>query len=334
MSDTATCETAKGDTDMFDPVVKCLHEKLQPMASPAMLTDSRRLFHGRGKFYPRLEWLTIDYHPGCILVTVFGTIQQAQTQALVAQLTAILRRFFSQPRWQTLQLSLLIQRRDQPGAPFHVILGTLPEKPYALRQGLRFSLSFEQQNIGYFLDIEPARLWLAQQASGCSVLNLFSYTCTFSVVAMQAGAASVVNFDMSGKSLQRGRDNHELNQVASSQVRYFAHDILKSWGKIKKYGPYDIVIVDPPSFQKGSFIAQKDYRKVLLKMPALVSEGGAFLACLNAPEILQQEFCTWISESCPEFVLERSLDAHPDFPEHDAGRGLKMLVYRRLAVAE
>ena len=33
--------------------------------------------------------------------------------------------------------------------------------------------------------------------------------------------------------------------------------------KVRKYGPYALIIIDPPSFQKGSFALTKDYQKIL-----------------------------------------------------------------------
>ena len=75
----------------------------------------------------------------------------------------------------------------------------------------------------------------------------------FSVAAMAGGATQVVNLDMARAALSRGRDNHRLNQHDLSQVVFLGHDLFKSWGKVAKYGPYDLIIIDPPSFQRGSF---------------------------------------------------------------------------------
>jgi hypothetical protein len=38
-------------------------------------------------------------------------------------------------------------------------------------------------------------------------------------------------------------------------------------------GPYDLVIADPPSFQKGSFVATKDWARLLRRLPDLLREG-------------------------------------------------------------
>jgi len=226
---------------------------------------------------------------------------------------------------------VLIQRRDKIGAPFEFAYGNYCEKSFACRGALKFELSFTQQNIGYFLDIEPVRIWLQQFAAHKKILNLFAYTCAFSVVAVSAGADMVVNIDRSQRSLRKGLHNHKINGADTSAVKFLSHDIFKSWGKLRRYGPYGIVIIDPPSFQKGSFIAAKDYVRVISKMSGLVGAGGMFVACLNAPEITRSELKRWVDQSCPEFEFMQSLAAHPDFPESNQERGLKMLVYRRLS---
>ncbi len=224
---------------------------------------------------------------------------------------------------------LVVQHRYLPNAPSEVPLGQLPEQVYAQRGALRFHLHLaRQQNAGFFLDMEPGRQWLEQQAPGKRVLNLFAYTCAFSVVAVAAGADKVVNVDMSSPSLNTGRANHQLNGLDKNRSEFLAEDILKSWGRIKKRGPYDLVIIDPPSYQKGSFIATKDYAKVVRRLPELMPEGGLVLACLNAPELSEDYLKQQFEEQCPGAVFVERLTPSADFPDVDPQQQLKLLVYR------
>ncbi|MCT7000003.1 class I SAM-dependent methyltransferase, partial [Salmonella enterica] len=82
-------------------------------------------------------------------------------------------------------------------------------------------------------------------AKGLRVLNLFAYTCGFSVAAIEGGAEHVVNLDMARGVLSRGRDNHRLNGHDLSRVTFLGHDLFKSWAKVIHSGPYDLVIIDP-----------------------------------------------------------------------------------------
>lgn len=282
--------------------------------------DSCRLFHGRGQCYPGLEFVTLDAFAPVLLLTLFAEPPERWLEDLVATLKDRFNPGFD---------CLVVQRRYLPNAPSEVPLGQLPEQVYARRGDLRFHLHLaRQQNTGFFLDMEPGRQWLERQALGKRVLNLFAYTCAFSVVAVAAGAEKVVNVDMSSPALNSGRANHQLNGLDKTRSEFLAEDILKSWGRIKKRGPYDLAIIDPPSYQKGSFIATKDYAKVVRRLPELMPEGGLVLACLNAPELSENYLKQQFEEQCPAAVFVERLSPSADFPDVDPQQQLKLLVYR------
>jgi len=51
--------------------------------------------------------------------------------------------------------------------------------------------------------------------------------------------------------------------------------------RIKKYGKYDLLICDPPSFQKGSVNIERDYAKIIRRIPQWMNEGAQLLLCLK-----------------------------------------------------
>ena len=287
-------------------------------------SDSRRLFHGRGHTYPGLEGVNVDVHPPLLLVTLYSELAEADYRAMIAGLTPLMQP--SEP--------LLVQRRYLPRAPSELICGELPEQLYARSGDMRYLLNVGvNQNVGYFLDMKPTHQWLAKQAKGLSILNLFSYTCAFSVNAIEAGARSVVNVDMSAAVLKTGQRNHALNQLDGRASRFMKLNILKSWGRIKKTGPFDIMIIDPPSNQRGSFMAESDYEKVLRRIPQLVKPGGMVLACLNAPHLPPQFIQQTMQAHCPDCGFVERLPASAEFPELDPERSLKAMVFRYQGVS-
>jgi 23S rRNA (cytosine1962-C5)-methyltransferase len=167
-----------------------------------------------------------------------------------------------------------------------------------------------------------------EQAAGKRVLNLFAYTCGFSVAAIAGGAAQVVNLDMARAALSRGRDNHRLNEHDLSRVEFLGHELFKSWGKVRKSGPYDLVIIDPPSFQKGSFALTQDYRKILRRLPELLSEHGTVLACVNDPDIGPDFLIDGMATEAPQLRFVERLDNPPEFPDISPESGLKALVFQ------
>ncbi|MDF3012787.1 MAG: methyltransferase [Cellvibrio sp.] len=282
--------------------------------------DSCRIFHGRGRTFPGLEFVTVDFFQPAILITLFFEPPVHWLDELIGQI---------RPLFTSVNTVLVVQRRYLPNAPSEIAWGVLPEPLYARRGKLLFNLHLaQQQNSGFFLDMEPGREWLEQHAAGKRVLNLFAYTCAFSVVAIAAGAEKVVNVDMSSAALNVGRANHQLNGLAKNKSEYVAENLLKSWSRVKKPGPYELVIIDPPSYQKGSFIAEKDYAKVIRRLPELMPAGGLVLACLNAPELNESFLRRQFIEQCPPAQFIERVQHHVDFPDVDPEQQLKLLVYR------
>ncbi|GLS26326.1 class I SAM-dependent methyltransferase [Marinibactrum halimedae] len=282
--------------------------------------ESRRLFHGRGGSLAGLEWITIDWFDPLLIITLFKAPDESDWASFAQTLTMMAPEFAE---------AVIVQRRYEKGAPSEVIWGELNPPYYARRGNLRFELSVgQQQNLGFFLDMEPGRQWLEAHAKGKSVLNLFAFTCAFSVVAVEYGAKKVVNVDMSRSALSRGRENHRLNDHSLEGVSFLGENIMKSWGRIKRAGPFDVVIFDPPSFQKGSFIAERDYHKLVKRIPELMPAGGEVLACLNAPELEASFLAGLFEEYAPTCQFLERLPAHPDFPDVDDNKRLKLCHYR------
>jgi len=293
---------------------------LQQKLQANKVIDSYRLLHGRGRCFEGLEFVNVDFFQPVLLVVLY----KEPPKAWLNEFTVFMQDKLSE------QLScVLVQRRYLPNAPSEIILGALPEQVFARRGELLFNLHLNaQQNSGFFLDMEAGRQWVENNTSGKRVLNLFAYTCAFSVVAVAAGAEKVVNVDMSSPALNLGRANHQLNNIPKAKAEFVAENILKSWSRVKKPGPYDVVIIDPPSYQKGSFIAEKDYVKVIRRLPELMPQGGLVLACLNAPELSNGFLKHQFTEQSFQAEFVERLAAHPDFPDVDVEQQLKLLVYK------
>jgi 23S rRNA (cytosine1962-C5)-methyltransferase len=298
-------------------------------ALAAIPTHARRLFHGRGGLFPGCEHLALDAYPPVLLLTSFEPLGDAALAAIGAALDA---------RWRQLAtdgepLNWVYQCRQEGGrAETRVMAGAVPD-PHIVTEagapGTRYLVHLPRgQNHGLFLDMAAGRHWVREHiAAGDRVLNLFAYTCAFSVVALQAGAAEVVNVDMSDGALAIGRRNHALNGVERG-AKFLAHDIFNSWGKLTRSGPYDLVICDPPSFQKGSFVATKDYARLARRLPALLAPGGAALLCLNTPKLGLGFLRDVVAEQAPELAFVEQLANPAAFADADADKALKVLLYR------
>ena len=299
---------------------------LNAIAQMELPVTAQRIFHGRGGLYPGCEHWTLDAYPPVLVLTAFKQVDDGE---LAAVQTALAQRWAQLTPTQP--LSWVFQCRLEGRADTRLMAGSVPDPHLVTEHDARFKVNVGSgQNHGLFLDMAFGRNWVREhvaQRPGLRVLNLFAYTCAFSVVALQAGARYVVNVDMSHGAMAVGQQNHQLNGVVAG-ARFLTHDIFSTWGKITRAGPYGLVIVDPPSYQKGSFVAHKDYARLLRRLPDLLDLDGHALLCLNAPELgvdfLQQQ----MQELAPELAFVERVANPPSFADVAPDRALKVLVYR------
>ena len=313
---------------------------LNAIANMPLPVDTCRIFHGRGGLYAGCEQWTLDVYPPVFVLTSFATTTDEQLATVGAALQA---------RWQQIappdqaqSLNWVFQQRGQAARPQArsdtlLMAGNVPD-PHIVTEGPALFLVrvLRGQNHGLFLDMAEGRRWVREFAAdfrqsegrGAKVLNLFAYTCAFSVAALQGGAAHVTNLDMARGALATGQQNHQLNGLAPQGASFLAHDLFNSWGKVTRGGPYDLVIADPPSYQKGSFVATKDYARLLRRLPDLMAPGGRALLCLNAPELPWAWLREQVDEHAPGLQLIERIAHPPAFADVDADRALKVGAYR------
>ena len=288
--------------------------------SKDLTCEFKRLFHGRGGLYEEWKHLTIDSIDEILNVALYTQ------NVLENELIEMLKEFVSNSGHKT----VVIQRRYIKGSPSEVVIGDLKEDLYAVENSMKFKLNLlSNQNSLYFPDMKNGRTFVRENSKERRVLNLFSYTCSFSVAAKLGGALSVSNIDMSKSALSSGKANHHLNAVDPRGVSYLPYNILKSFSRIKQNGPYDLIIIDPPTLQRGSFEATKDYEKIIKKLQEISSDKCIVLACLNSPELDSNFLISLFSEFAPEFKFEKRLKNVDEFANADEERSLKNLVFFR-----
>ena len=312
---------------------------LNAIATMPLPVDTCRIFHGRGGLYAGCEQWTLDVYPPVFVLTSFATTTDEQLATVGAALQA---------RWQQIappdqaqSLNWVFQQRGQAARPQArsdtlLMAGNVPD-PHIVTEGPALFLVrvLRGQNHGLFLDMAEGRRWVREFAAdfrqsegrGAKVLNLFAYTCAFSVAALQGGAAHVTNLDMARGALATGQQNHQLNGLAPQGASFLAHDLFSSWGKLTRGGPYDLIIADPPSHQKGSFVATKDYARLLRRLPTLLAPGGHALLCLNAPELSMAWLHAQVREHAPSLKFVERMANPAVFADADEGTGLKVVAY-------
>jgi 23S rRNA (cytosine1962-C5)-methyltransferase len=188
------------------------------------------------------------------------------------------------------------------------------------------------QSPGLFLDQRKNRFWVRASAKNKKVLNLFAYTCGFSVAAALGGAQKVESVDVSANFLEWGKTNFSANLLPLSQhhfVKMDCRDFL-NFARKKNY-EYDLIICDPPSFGRSSFGVfrlEKDFLHLLKDCWSLLISGGQLLFCYNletlAPEVVLSKIRDSLS---PKRISLREPDW--DYRLGDSSKGMRSFLIEK-----
>ena len=139
---------------------------------------------------------------------------------------------------------------------------------------------------GLFVDQRDNRRRIRELARGANVLNLFSYTASFSVAAALGGARRVVSVDVSRRPLELARDNFTLNGLDPQAHAFEQADALAWLTRAGARGQrFDVIVLDPPSFASraggAAWNVEKGYGLAAERALALLAPGGRLLAVTN-----------------------------------------------------
>lgn len=241
-------------------------------------------------------------------------------------------------RWLARREALAEFVKDRLGAPYLIIKERLdpqaltseqinasvwidqaPSRTVVRENGLQFGVDLNDGlNSGLFLDMRRNRKTVAGLTEGLRVLNCFAYTCSFGVYARVSGASSVVNVDISRKSLDRGRENYELNRLDCAEGEFVRADAL-TYMKLglKKGSRFGCVILDPPSFARHDgkiFSVKKDFSVLIDTAMKILEPGGILLAATNFSGLSHQALGAMVAASGRERVKSvRKLGQDTDF---------------------
>lgn len=152
--------------------------------------------------------------------------------------------------------------------------------------GLQFKVNLiDYLDTGLFLDHRETRRWVASMAAGKRLLNLFAYTCSFSVHAAAAGALFTKSVDLSNTYTEWGRENFLLNSLPLKNNPIIREDCLQFLQKEREV--YDLIVIDPPTISRSKkmdhmFDIQKDYPFLISKALSLLSREGILIFSTNS----------------------------------------------------
>lgn len=162
-------------------------------------------------------------------------------------------------------------------------LQRLPKSWTLIHGGVEFQISpTEFGHLGLFP--EHADLWEEMRPrirKGSRILNLFAYSGGVTLAAAQEGA-EVCHLDASKGMIDWARQNAQINRLEKAPIRWIVDDAVKFLRREKKRESfYDGIVLDPPTFGRGSkgevFKIERDILELLELCRSLLSPKPSFV---------------------------------------------------------
>ena len=154
-------------------------------------------------------------------------------------------------------------------------------------RGLKFIVNLSDYlDTGLFLDHRVTREKVKAEAKDKRILNLFSYTGSFSVYAAAGEANEVVTVDLSKTYLEWAKKNMQLNGFTDlSKYIFINADVLQYLNTVME-NYFDIVILDPPTFSNSKRMEdildiQRDHVKLINDCLRILSPTGRMYFSTN-----------------------------------------------------
>jgi 23S rRNA G2069 N7-methylase RlmK/C1962 C5-methylase RlmI len=187
------------------------------------------------------------------------------------------------------------ERKPQRGTDQYEKFGREEVNFETMEGGLRFRVNLSDYlDTGIFPDRRLLRVKIREEAAGKRVLNLFAYTCSFSVCAAAGKAAGVDSVDLSNTYLDWGRRNFALNGLEAGGLkggpsfRFIRADVFRFLAEKRRRGEtWDLIVLDPPTFSNSKKMdrtldVRRDHRELIEGCLALLAPGGRLWFSVNA----------------------------------------------------
>ncbi len=184
---------------------------------------------------------------------------------------------------------VLKRRERKKGGTAHDVVPVRSERFVVLEHGMQFGVELAGHlDTGLFLDHRTTRQMVKAESAGKSVLNLFSYTGSFTVAAATGGARATTSVDLSHAYCAWAQDNLALNAAAGSQHRIVEGDVFAFLDDARARGErFDLVVLDPPTVSKskrmqGDLDVQRDHPRLVQAALAVLPPGGVLYFSTNS----------------------------------------------------
>jgi 23S rRNA (cytosine1962-C5)-methyltransferase len=197
----------------------------------------------------------------------------------------------------------LPQKKKRDPVPLADSPASLPDPFFIRENDLRFEISFRTgYSQGLFLDQRENRLQVRESLRpGQAFLNLFAYTCGFSVAAAMAGAETS-SVDLSAPALEWGRRNFHHNGLDPAAHHFPRGDALDFLSLFARKGrQFDGVVLDPPTFSRNRgrvWKVENDFHEIVAAAARVTTPGGWLFCSTNCRRLAREAFEDQIRRGC------------------------------------
>jgi 23S rRNA (cytosine1962-C5)-methyltransferase len=179
-------------------------------------------------------------------------------------------------------------RRKKPGRPGQYQKTAERRSEFVVEENkLKFIVNLSDYlDTGLFLDHRVTREKVRVDSRDKKVLNLFSYTGSFSVYAASGGASEVVTVDLSKTYSEWAKRNMQLNGfIDLSRYKFIQADVLQYLDTVPE-NYFDLIILDPPTFSNSKRMEdildiQRDHVKLINDCLRILRSGGKIYFSTN-----------------------------------------------------
>ncbi len=291
----------------------------------------------------RLTWSESDGLPG-VIIDRYGdhfvlqtlTLAMDQRKELIAE---ALVKIFSP--------ASIIERNDSPirkaeGLEIEkgLLYGEAPGRFQVTVKGINFAVNpLDGHKTGLYLDQFDNYQAVADLAKGRRVLDCFCNEAGFALHCARNEAQSVQAIDSSEPALDCARENADSNQVEIEFTNANVFDFLKE--SEAETPPYDLIILDPPSFtrnRKSVKDALRGYKEIHLRALKLLSKDGILATFCCSHHVNRKMFLDTICDSAVDAKATLRLlsshsqrQDHPIVPTIPESEYLKGFIFQKMA---
>jgi 23S rRNA (cytosine1962-C5)-methyltransferase len=271
--------------DKSSPFANCIRKNYRHIKKWAKRTgtDAFRIYDREVAHYP----LAIDFYAGRYCVHYYSPTRETNEppQSLIDETAEVLEKVLgAKPD----EIFWRIRAKNKETRQYEKIDNS--RNFFSVYEyGLKFRVNLEDYlDTGLFLDHRETRRLVASCCGGKRLLNLFAYTCSFSIHAAAAGSVFTKSVDMSNTYTAWGKDNFRLNGFPIEGNEVVRADCLKFLNEeLLTNQKYDVIVIDPPTISRSKkmeqmFDIQQDYIALVSKALKLLARDGVLFFSTNS----------------------------------------------------